>query len=66
MINQQSVMRQAFCSMSIKPMQHSTHGSIINAAINSAERGAGVLHMKDWNAHLKLKTFNTLKLKGIM
>jgi hypothetical protein len=65
-IQQQSAMRQAFCNMQIKAGQHGTHGSIINAAINSAEHGAGIHNVKDFNAHLKFSTFNTLKLKGVM
>jgi hypothetical protein len=66
MITQQSVMRNAFCNMSIKPGQHKTHGSIINAALDSAEHGTGLYKARDWNAHLKLSTYNALKLKGIM
>ena len=65
-MNQSTIMREAFCNMTIKGRQHHTHAGIIHAAIKSAEQNAGVHHVREWNAHLKLGTFNALKFKGIM
>ena len=65
-IQQQSVMRKAFCNMQIKPAQHASHGTIIKAAIHAAESGSGVNHVKEWNAHLRLPTYNKLKREGVM
>ena len=65
-INQITAMRYAFNNMKIKTGQHHTHGSIINAALGSAEKGAGIRHVPEFNAHLKYSTYNALKLKGIM
>lgn len=65
-ILQQSVMRQAFCAIQIKPAQHQSHGSVINAAINAAENGSGIKKVRDFNAHLRLRTYNTLAREGVM
>lgn len=65
-ISQTSVMRQAFCGIQIKPAQHKSHGSVINAAIKAAENGAGIKRVRDFNAHLSLRTYNALTRQGVM
>ena len=65
-MNRVSTMRQAFFNMDIKPDVAQTHGSIITSAIRAAERGSGTREVREWNAHLRLRTYNNLKTDGIM
>lgn len=65
-ISQTSVMRQAFCGIQIKPAHHNSHGSVISSFIRAAEHGAGIKKVRDFNAHLSLKTYNALARQGVM
>jgi len=59
-------MRQAFCNLQVTMENQKTHGSIIKQAISAANNDAGIRSQRDWNAHLKLRTYSHLKEIGVM
>ena len=58
-----TAMRQAFESAKIDPVKSSR---ILHQAVKAAKHGSGEIRRREWDAHLKLSTFNALKLKGVM
>lgn len=59
----QTQMRTAFLNARVP---RNAKGSIINAVGQSARVGSGMKKVQDWNAHLSLKTYETLKKQGVM
>ena len=57
-------MREAFFKMNVPASKE--NGSIVKAAIQAAQRGAGERQVRDWNAHLKLRTYNALVKQDVM
>ena len=54
---EQSPFRTAFLNMRLTPEKMKTHEKVIQSASRLLERHAGTRRIPDWNAHLKLKTY---------
>ena len=66
LIKMPSAMREAFCAIEVNDKAIELHGSIIAAAFRSAERGAGIKPVRDFNAHLSYRTYQKLNKSGVM
>ena len=61
-----STMRNAFLNAKIKTADVPKIMPLIDKADASIRCGAGIKRDKEWNAHLKLRTYQTLKAVGVM
>jgi len=63
-IEQSTAMREAFLRMRF-PLAEAK-GSVISACVGALKRDVGIKRVREWDAHLKLHTYNALKMKGVM
>ena len=61
-----TTMRTAFLGAKVKTSDLPKVMPLIDMADVSLRCGSGIRRQRDWDAHLKLHTYNTLKSRGVM
>lgn len=62
----ETTLRTAFLGARIKTKDVARVMPLITQADTALRCGNGIHNQREWNAHLKLRTYNQLKMNGVM